>query len=178
MALRINSKGLAAILAAGLSVCSGAVYTFIGQREGEAVYTAYADRLARNIPTVCRGLTHHVTDTPIIIGDVWSAAKCEAEEKRAITAVQSHLILCFQPAKPPQSVFDAGTSHAWNFGYPATCGSQAMQAWRTGNWALGCRRMMVSDGGKLVWVYADGQFVRGLANRRALERAFCERDVT
>lgn len=170
---RVNPKGIAAIAAAGLTVCSGFLYTFLGRWEGAAEYTVYADSLARGIPTVCRGITHHVTDTPIIVGEVWSQEKCEAEEKAAIVAVQSHLILCFNSRYPPQSVFDMATSHAWNLGYPNTCASQAMKAWQQGNWELGCKRLQVSDGGKLVWVYANGKFVRGLANRRADERANC-----
>lgn len=172
--VKVSPKGLAAILAAGLTVCSVGVYTLVGKWEGSAEYTVYADRLANGLPTVCRGLTRHVTDTPIIVGEVWSPEKCEAEERRAITAVQSHLILCFAPATPPQAVFDAATSFAWNVGHPAACGSGAMQAWKRSEWLLGCRRMAVSDGGKLVWVYSNGKFVRGLANRRADERQFCE----
>lgn len=170
---RVNAKGLAAIAAAGLTVCSPVLYHFLGKWEGESQYTVYADKLANGIPTVCKGITHHVTDTPIIVGEVWSKEKCEAEEKAAIVAVQSNLILCFNSRYPPQSVFDMATSHAWNFGYPSTCGSQAMKAWQQGNWELGCRRLQVSDGGRLVWTYANGKFVRGLANRRADERAHC-----
>ena len=88
--------------------------------------------------------------------------------------MQSNLILCFDRSERiPQSVFDMATSHAWNVGVRNTCASQAMKAWQAGDWELGCRRLQVSDGGKLVWVYANGKFVRGLANRRADERANC-----
>lgn len=170
---RVNPKGLAAIAAAGLTVCTAGLYQFLGKWEGESQYTVYADKLANGIPTVCRGITHWVTDTPIIVGEVWSREKCEAEEKAAIVAVQSNLILCFNSRYPPQSVFDMATSHAWNVGVRNTCASQAMKAWQAGDWELGCRRLQVSDGGKLVWVYANGKFVRGLANRRADERANC-----
>ena len=171
---RVNPKGIAAIAAAGLTVCTAGLYQFLGKWEGGSQYTVYADKLANGIPTVCRGITHWVTDTPIIVGEVWSKEKCEAEERAAITAVQSNLILCFDRSERiPQSVFDMATSHAWNVGVRNTCASQAMKAWQQGNWELGCRRLQVSDGGKLVWVYANGKFVRGLANRRADERANC-----
>lgn len=160
-------------IAAGLLLCSGALYSFLGRWEGADELTVYADRLAKGIPTVCRGLTYHVTNTPIIVGDVWTKEQCEREEKRAIEVVQWQLLECFT-LPPPQRVFDAATSHAWNFGAPKTCGSEAMKAWNLGAWSIGCRRMQISDGGKLVWVYSDGKFVRGLANRRAAERALCE----
>ena len=136
------------------------------------VLVVYPDKLANNIPTVCNGLTRHVTRTPIIVGERWSEEKCVVEEANAIERVQRDLIPCFK-ILPPPSVFDMATSHAWNVGVRNTCASQAMKAWQAGDWELGCRRLQVSDGGKLVWVYANGKFVRGLANRRADERANC-----
>ena len=142
----------------------------------------YADQLAGGLPTVCNGLTKHVTPTPIIVGEKWSADKCVAEEHKALMSMQRKLETCFTTA-PPQSVFNMASSHAWNFGYSATCGSLAMQAWNRGEWELGCRRLAYSDGGDPVWSYVstgraiDGKpemkFVRGLANRRQAEFKDC-----
>ncbi len=142
----------------------------------------YADQLAGGLPTVCNGLTKHVTPTPIIVGEKWSADKCVAEEHKALMSMQRKLETCFTTA-PPQSVFNMASSHAWNFGYSATCGSLAMQAWNRGEWELGCRRLAYSDGGDPVWSYVstgrviDGKpekkFVRGLANRRQAEFKEC-----
>lgn len=144
--------------------------------------TVYADKLANGIPTVCNGLTRHVTSTPIVVGEVWSAEKCAAEEQRALINMQLKLETCFTRL-PPQSVFDMASSHAWNFGWLATCDSQAMDAWKASNWVLGCRRLAFSDGGNPVWSYVrtgrvvDGKpemkFVRGLANRRQAEFKEC-----
>jgi len=171
---RVNPKGLAAIAAAGLTVCTPFLYRFLGKWEGEGQNVVYADWLAGGIPTVCRGITHWVTNTPVIVGETWSDEKCQREETQAIMAVQSELIFCFNlNAKIPQSVFDMATSHAWNFGYLKTCASQAMQAWQAGDWALGCRRLALSDSGRMVWAYSNGQFVRGLANRRQAEWEAC-----
>lgn len=164
---------IAAAVAAGLVLCSATAYEFIGRWEGKSEFTVYADKLANDLPTVCRGLTRHVTSTPIIVGEVWTPAKCEAEEKRAILQVQHELLGCFDRA-PPQSVLDAATSHAWNFGSGKTCNSAAMKAWDRGEWDLGCRRLQFADDGRPVWSFAGGKFVRGLANRRAAERKMCE----
>jgi len=165
-----------------LVLASAGLMAFLGIWEGNGQYTVYADKLAGGLPTVCRGLTKHVTKTPIIVGEVWSASKCDAEEKKAITAVQGKLINCFT-VTPPQRVFEAASSHAWNFGLPATCGSIAMQHWKSGDWATGCRWLYQSDTGKAVWSYVktgkfiNGQpemkFVRGLANRRLAEYKLC-----
>jgi GH24 family phage-related lysozyme (muramidase) len=156
---------------------------FLGRWEGEYELTVYADELASGLPTVCKGLTRHVTNTPIIVGELWTVEKCSAEEQRAVEKVQWELLECYQRT-PPQSVFDASTSHAWNFGSPATCGSAAMKAWNRGEWTLGCRRLQFGDDGRPVWSFVkDGvdasgrqkyKLVRGLANRRAAERDVCE----
>jgi lysozyme len=166
---------------------TAAVAIFIGLWEGgkggDGSSVAYADELAGGLPTVCAGLTRHITTTPIVVGQRWSAEKCLSEEQKAITAVQLQLEKCFH-ILPPQSVFDAATSHAWNNGAAATCGSLAMQAWNAGNWELGCRRLAFSDGGSRVWSYVrtgnllpngkpEYRFVRGLANRRDAEHQLC-----
>ena len=165
---------------------SVALFAFLaaweGGKTGSGSSVVYADKVANNIPTVCNGLTKHVTSTPIVVGEVWSAEMCAAEERRALISMQLKLETCFTRL-PPQSVFDMASSHAWNFGPAATCGSLAMQAWNRGDWALGCRRLAYSDGGQPVWSYVktgryvngkpETKFVRGLANRRNAEYQTC-----
>lgn len=142
----------------------------------------YEDKLASNIPTVCNGLTRHVTRTPIVVGERWTEAKCIAEEAAAIERVQRALLPCFKRLPPP-SVLDMASSHAWNLGASATCGSGAMAAWNRGEWERGCQRISRGDDGRLVWSFTShidprtGQkvytFRQGLANRRAEETGNC-----
>lgn len=159
-----------------LIIASAALIAFLGLWEGSAQYTVYADKLAGGIPTVCKGLTRHVTTVPIIVGQKWSAAKCEAEEIRVVTVLQTALVKCFT-ILPPQSVFDAATSHAWNLGVGSTCKSSAMASFRVGDWPMGCRRLMMADDGRLIWSYVKAgtgyKFVQGLANRREAEYKAC-----
>lgn len=169
---------------AGLVLASAGLMAFLGRWEGDEEFVVYADKLAGGLPTVCRGLTKHITDTPIIVGQRWSAGKCQQEEERAVTKVQLRLLQCFTRT-PPQSVFDMATSHAWNLGVGATCGSSAMKAWNRGEWELGCRRIYQSDDGRPVWSYvtrynggkAEKVFVRGLANRREAEYRLCKSGI-
>jgi lysozyme len=139
----------------------------------------YADQLAGGLPTVCNGITKHVTKTPVIVGERWSPEKCAAEERAAVEQVQLKLLACFGDVVPPQSVLDAATSHAWNVGAGNTCGSAAMHAWKRGAWRVGCGLLQHAGSGKPVWSYvSDGKgghrFVRGLYNRRGDERKVCE----
>jgi GH24 family phage-related lysozyme (muramidase) len=164
--------GSIVVAGATLAAASPALLDFLGRWEGAAEYVVYADKLAGGLPTVCKGLTLHITTTPIIVGQRWTPEQCEAEERAAVIKVQTQIAPCFKVA-PPQSVFNMATSHAWNFGAARTCGSGAMQAWNRGDWATGCRRISRGDDGQMVWVYAGGKFVKGLANRRAAETAQC-----
>ena len=154
------------------------------ESSGKPVTIVYADKLAGGLPTVCDGITRHITSTPIVVGEKWSAEKCAAETRAAVVKVQNQLLRCFK-VTPPQPVLDSATSHAWNFGAAATCGSGAMQAWNAEQWALGCRRLQFADDGRPVWSYVktgrllpngkpEMKFVQGLANRRGAERAMCE----
>lgn len=146
------------------------------------VLVVYPDKLANNIPTVCNGLTRHVTSTPIVVGERWSTEKCVVEEANAIERVQRQLLPCFKRLPPP-SVLDMASSHAWNLGAGATCGSGAMAAWNRGEWEKGCKRISRGDDGTVVWSFVSridaktGKkvyvFVQGLANRRADETATC-----
>ena len=126
--------------AAGRVLASAALVGFIGKWESgpERVLTVYADRLAGGLPTVCHGLPRHVTTTPIVVGERWTNEKCEAEEKAAmIRHVQNPLQKCL-PADVPQSVFDALSSHGWNFGVQRTCGSVSAQYARRGDYRTAC----------------------------------------
>lgn len=164
-------------------LCSAVLVAFLGDWEGKNVTRVYADKLAGGIPTVCKGLTRHVTKEPIIVGEDWPLEKCEREEQKALEKVQLDLIKCFR-LLPPQGVFDMASSHAWNNGAGNTCQSLAMEAWNVGEWELGCRRLSRSDEGKHVWSYVrtgrilpngapEKKFVQGLANRRADETKTC-----
>ena len=161
-------------LAGTLFFASSTVLEFIQKWESghKRVLTVYADKLAGGLPTVCNGLTRHVTTTPIIVGEKWTNEKCEAHEKAVIMVVQRELVQCFKRL-PPQSVFDAATSHAWNFGVRKTCGSTSMIHWNRGQWGLGCTRLAYKRDYTPNWSYAGGKFYPGLFNRRKDEMKLC-----
>lgn len=142
----------------------------------DAHLVVYADKLAQGLPTVCAGITKHVATIPVIVGDKWTPEMCLEQESQALEKVQSTLVKCFKTL-PPQSTFDAATSHAWNFGASKTCSSQAMKQWNAGNFKLGCTLIASTYDGKPNWSFSDGKFVQGLQNRRQDEVKLCLRDV-
>lgn len=174
---------------ASVAVASAALSAFLMTWEsgGKMELVVYADAIARGEPTVCDGLTKAVTSEPIIVGQKWTEAKCRRVQTEALYRVQQQLAKCFTYPTLPQSVFDMATSHAWNLGAPATCGSLAMQAFNQGQWELGCRRLSVSDAGRPVWSFVrtgkmiggkpEMKFVKGLANRREAETKNCAKGL-
>ena len=137
----------------------------------------YEDKLASNILTVCSGLTNAVSKKKLIKGDKWTQEECNENEEIALSTLQNKLAICFTRL-PPQSVFDAATSHAWNFGVGKTCNSAAMKQWNFGNYTLGCQLLAFQyDGTTPNWSYSDGKFVKGLHNRRMDEKRVCLKDV-
>lgn len=172
-------------LAGTLALASAGLLGFLGKWESgpKLQLTVYADKLAGGLPTVCDGLTKHVTKTPIVVGETWTEEKCHQEQLGALERVQTQVAQCFKRL-PPQGVFDMASSHAWNNGASATCGSVAMQYWNRGEWETGCQRMSRDSEGKHVWSFVrtgrmlpngkpELRFVQGLANRRADETKTC-----
>lgn len=180
-------KTIATITVAGATLLAGSPFLmgFLERWESgkTRVLVVYADKLANGIPTVCNGLTRHVTTTPIIVGQRWTTEQCEAEEQAAVIHMQRRLAPCFKRA-PNQVVWDMASSHAWNLGPAATCGSGAMQAWNRGEWVRGCQRIARGDDGTIVWSYVTDPktgkkvFVQGLANRRTDEAQTCAGSLT
>lgn len=186
MSAKIHPKVIwVAALGGFVTLLSPALVAHLQQWEsGKArVLVVYPDKLAGGIPTVCNGLTRHVTRTPIVVGERWTEEKCVVEEANALERVQRDLLPCFKRLPPP-SVLDMASSHAWNLGAQSTCGSGAMDAWNRGEWEQGCQRISRGDDGRMVWSFtsridpATGKkvftFVQGLANRRQDETAKCQ----
>lgn len=146
-------------------------------RTPDAHLYVYEDKLASGVLTVCSGLTNAVSQKQLIKGDKWTQTECNTNETFALGVLQNKLASCFSRL-PPQSVFDAATSHAWNFGVGKTCGSASMKQWNLGNYKLGCNLLAYQyDGTTPNWSFSDGKFVKGLHNRRLDESDTCMKDV-
>jgi GH24 family phage-related lysozyme (muramidase) len=164
-----------------LTLGSAGLLAFLGRWEGN-VNTVYADKLAAGLPTVCKGITKHVSPYPVVVGDYWSPERCDEVERMVTERTQLKLLDCF---KVPinQSQFDAFTSHAHNFGVASTCASRAVGLTNAGRAMAGCDALSHAPDGRPVWSYVKGKdgkpvFVRGLYNRRKAETALCRRGFT
>ncbi|CAM7408274.1 hypothetical protein ESCOCK413M_13345 [Escherichia coli] len=68
--------------------------------------------------------------------------------------------------QPPQKVYDAAVSFAFNVGTGNACSSTLVKLLNQRRWADACRQLPR-------WVYVKGVFNQGLDNRRAREMAWC-----
>ena len=167
------------IATGAITLCSSALVLFLGTWEGNGQNTAYADKLARGLPTVCKGITHHTSPYPVIVGDYWSDARCAEVEHLVIEKGQLALADCLTNQAIGQNTFDALTSHGHNFGVPSTCASRAVGLINAGRIAEGCKALAWAEDGKTpVWSYSTNRlgvktFVRGLHARRLAEAELC-----
>jgi len=167
------------IQAGAIALVSASLLTFLGTWEGRGQNTVYADKLARGLPTVCKGITRHTSPYPVVVGDFWSDARCAEMEQLVIGNSQLQLADCITNQQVGQNTFDAMSSHAHNVGVPNTCASRAMGLINAGRIAEGCKALAWGPDGKTpVWAFitdAQGrkQFVKGLHNRRLAEMELC-----
>lgn len=68
------------IATGAIALTSAGLIAFLGKWEGEGQHLVYADKLARGLPTVCKGITRHTSPYPVVVGDYWSAARCAEVE--------------------------------------------------------------------------------------------------
>lgn len=168
------------IQAGAIALASASLVAFLGTWEGQGQNVVYADKLARGLPTVCLGITRYTSPFPVVVGDYWSAARCDQVEQLVIQKGQLQLADCITNQQVSQNTFDALSSHSHNVGVPSTCASRAVGLINAGRIAEGCKAIAwAADGKTPVWAFvtnAQGKkvFVRGLHARRLAEADLCK----
>lgn len=169
--------GVAALIAGGvLALFAPDLDRMLSRWEGDGQNVVYPDKLARDLPTVCRGITKHTSPVPVIVGDYWSPERCADVERWVAEKDQLKLADCIH-VYIEQPTFDALSSFAHNVGVPSACASRAVGLINAGRVEEGCETLAHAPSGKPVWSYADGKFVQGLYNRRMDERQLCLKGV-
>ena len=167
------------IATGAIVMASASLVGLLGKWEGNGQNVVYADKLARDLPTVCKGITRHTSPYPVVIGDYWSDARCEQVEQLVIEKGQLALADCLTNPQIGQNTFDALSSHGHNVGVPSTCASRAVGLINAGRIAEGCKALAwAADGKTPVWAYVTDTkgrkvFVPGLHARRRDEARLC-----
>lgn len=166
----IVRAGVALVLASTTAL--GGIRMWEGGGDGKV----YADRLAGGLPTGCWGVTKHSTDEAVIVGDVWSAERCERTLAMHATKNGMGILDCVSaPLTQPQ--FDAMIVFAHNVGITAACASRAFALLEAGKINEGCNALAYTPDGMPNWSFVRKggklNFVQGLHNRRKWERELC-----
>ena len=150
----ITRRVLAMAAAGSLTMAT----TLVGYFEGRSL-VAYLDPVG--IPTICDGITAGVR-----LGQTKTAAECDAllaaELGKACAVVDRAVRVPLTPARRA-----ALCSFVYNAGGTAFTGSTLLRKLNAGDTRGACAELSR-------WVYAKGQKLAGLVNRRAAERELCE----
>ena len=143
-----------------VAVVTASLVSFVALWEGDE-RTAYADKLAYGIPTVCNGHT----GPDVKVGDVWTKTRCD---EILVGNLEKHgrgLLKCVE-VPINQNQFDALSSWTFNVGVGAACASTLVKLLNQGEYAAACAQLPR-------WNRAGGKKVRGLTNRRNAEKTLC-----
>lgn len=145
-----------------------AIVSALKLKEGQEL-TTYPDKFAKGLPTFCSGRTSW--DVPI--GTKFTQEECDLIDRETTIEYGLAVLNCTNHIYLTQDVLDALTLFAVNVGKAGACGSRAVKLINTGNLEKGCEAIAIGPDGKAVWSYANGVFVKGLANRRWFEANWC-----
>jgi lysozyme len=133
--------------------------TLVGGFEG-LYCTAYPDRLAHNIPTVCYGETEGVK-----LGDHYTPQQCSDMLAAKLPRYYSEIQSCIH-VETSGNEKAAYTSFAYNVGSAGFCRSNSVRLLNKGKHREACSALMS-------WDMASGRHIPGLKRRRAAERDLC-----
>lgn len=142
-----------------IGIVSAALITAATQWEGTK-YRPYEDVVG--VLTVCQGYA----GKDVVKGKTYTPAECKALLQRELASHGAGVLNC---TKVPltQYQYDAFTLFTYNVGVNAFCTSKSvLKPLNEGKYSEACK-------GLLKWVYADGKYVQGLANRRQYEYKMC-----
>lgn len=146
------------ILAVSLAGATGMAGVLVSNFEGRSL-AAYLDPVG--IPTICEGVTRGVR-----LGQTKTPAQCDAllqqELTIAIAGVDRNVT-----SPQPETRRAALASFVYNVGEPQFKASTLLRKLNAGDARGACAELSR-------WVYAKGQKLAGLVNRRAAERELCE----
>lgn len=154
-----SKKKAVAVLGAGaLALAAPLIAQWEGKRNDP-----YKDIVG--VWTVCYGDTRSVTP-----GQRQTDAQCQDRLYEQIADHAAPVIACVPQLRGRDAQLAASVSLAYNIGAAAFCRSTVAKRFRSGDFRGACN-------GFMAWRFAGGREVRGLVNRRAVEREMCLRGL-
>lgn len=142
---------------AGSAAAMAVAVTLLNDFEGKKL-VAYKDIVG--VWTVCQGETRGVRE-----GDKYTSAQCDALLAKGIAEFEAGLDRCLLVEVPVKAKI-AFVSWTYNVGVDAACKSTLVRKANAGDLKGACEQLPR-------WNRAGGRVVRGLTNRRVVERGLC-----
>lgn len=151
-----------------------------GGRRPDGSATAYADQLARGLPTACEGVTgqDHL-GRPIVVGRRYSREECDAMLAHSLRIHGNGIWRCLHPPRPlPINTGAAVVSLGFNIGESNFCRSTVARRINAGDFRQACAAFMMWNRSAATAAerrrgLRGAQVRRGLSNRRTAERTLC-----
>lgn len=184
------NKARVATAAGGLVLAGASLLGYLTQLEGRDLVVR-ADALAYGVPTVCGGHT----DWKLKVGQAYTKEDCDQIDAATAEKYGRAILKCVR-VPLNQNQLDALTLFAINVGEHGACNeSRAVRLMNAGQPEAACKALTHSPPGSRIpaqcqnsaecmriargplgvpaWSYSGGTYRRGLANRRAFEKALC-----
>lgn len=126
----------------GLVLASASLLGFVSGLEGNKP-TAYADKLAGGLPTVCFGHT----GPEVHVGDVWSKERCDATLVKDVRVHGDGILKCIK-VPISQNEYDGITTLAFNVGVGEVCRSSIPAKFLRGDRAAACKTILDFGNGR------------------------------
>jgi lysozyme len=141
------------------AAAAAALYAVVPAHEGRVLRT-YKD--LGGVLTYCDGATENAA-----WGKTYTPAECDAQLDRDLARHAEGIAKCVPLDRLTVGQKVAFVDTAYNIGVGAFCGSSMARYANAGDMKRSCAALSA-------WVKVKGQTVKGLVNRRATTRAFCE----
>lgn len=141
------------------AAAAAALFKIVPAHEGRVLKT-YPD--LGGVLTYCDGATENAQ-----WGRTYTPAECNAQLERDLVRHAEGIARCIPLAALTNGQKVAFVDTAYNIGVSAFCGSSMARYTNQGDMAKACASLSL-------WNKVNGQVIRGLVNRRATARAFCE----
>lgn len=155
---QISPAKQAAAVTAAIALALGLIMPWEGKRND-----AYIP-IPGDVPTICYGSTKGV-----VLGQRATDVECKTMLFQDAAEHGSGIAYCIHVEVPRESLA-AFISFSYNVGTNAFCKSTLVRKLNAGDLAGACAELSK-------WDKAGGKVRQGLVNRRAAERAFCERGL-
>jgi lysozyme len=113
----------------------------------------------------------------VVVNQKYTEAECKESLESGLIRHAEPILKCTPALAGRTYQLAAAVSFGYNIGAANYCNSTTAKRFNAGDYKGACKAINESDTGRAQWVTAKGKTLKGLIDRRAAERALCERGL-